>query len=338
MNLLNLCLRIPNLGILLYFLFFIVLIPYILIANSSLQILKYYMPLMVAFAHMLSLSGHEKLFGNLYDLQPKNFVSFVSTNFINLFALFGILWQVISYAQNDSANMSRAVVYGIILFIIVFPMARQGMEFVLKNVDFYLRKKTKMTFEYNWHLFVFGLIYIVFLLGIQAVMLSLVDTSRKQTESDKMKNELRRYQNNRAKLQEEKQKLLKEINSHKAAKNKAEKNVLEMKLKEAERDENKINDLINNIKENVDYYNKNLNNNGQNNNNNLVDNLNQNNNLIENNEQNNNNAGKNRNKNEGNTFAPNNNRVKSMERARELINNISISDLESFAKKKGINV
>ena len=67
MNLLNLCLRIPNLGILLYFLFFIVLIPYILIANSSLQILKYYMPLMVAFAHMLSLSGHSKLFGNLYE-------------------------------------------------------------------------------------------------------------------------------------------------------------------------------------------------------------------------------------------------------------------------------
>ena len=84
MNLLNLCLRIPNLGILLYYLFFIVLNPYILIANSSMEILKYYMPLMVAFAHMLTLSGHKKLFGNLYEMEPKNFVSFVSSNFIFL--------------------------------------------------------------------------------------------------------------------------------------------------------------------------------------------------------------------------------------------------------------
>ena len=94
------------------------------------------MPLMVAFAHMLSLSNHSKLFGNLYDLQPKNFVSFVSTDFINLFAPFGILWQVISYAQADSPIFRRAVVYGIILFIIAFPTARQGMKFVLNNETF----------------------------------------------------------------------------------------------------------------------------------------------------------------------------------------------------------
>ena len=313
MNLLNLCLRIPNLGILLYFLFFIVLIPYILIANSNLQILKYYMPLMVALAHMLSLSGHSKLFGNLYDLQPKNFVSFVSTNFINLFALFGILWQVISYAQADSTNIPRAVVYGIILFIIAFPMARQGMKFVINNVDFYLRKKTEMTFEYNWHLLTFGLIYIIFLLGLQAVMLTLVDTSRKKSEEDKMKDELKKYQNNKSKLEAEKTKLLKQMNNNRVSRNKVEKNALEAKLKEAEQDEENINDLINNIKENVDNY-SNLNN--KNNVNNLEQEV-----EMQN--------------NQGNIQ---NNTQQNMERARELLSNISITDLESFAKKQGINV
>lgn len=307
MNLLNLCLRIPNLGILLYFLFFIVLIPYILIANSSLQILKYYMPMMVAFAHMLSLSGHKKLFGNLYDLQPKNFVSFVSTNFINLFALFGILWQVITYAQADDSSISRAVVYGIILFIIAFPMARQGMAFVLQNVDYYLRKKTEMTFEYNWHLLVFGLIYIVFLLGIQAVMLSLVDVSRKKSESDRLKDELEKYQTNKAKLQAEKAKLIKQMNNNR--KNRAEKNAIAAQIREAENDENKINDLIENIRENANNY-SNLNN--ENNFGDFGDNLDM------------------ENKPE--------NTKQNMEKARELLSDITISDLESFAKKQGINV
>ena len=311
MNLLNLCLRIPNLGILLYFLFFIVLIPYILIANSSLQILKYYMPLMVAFAHMLSLSGHSKLFGNLYELQPKNFVSFVSTNFINLFALFGILWQVITYAQDDSSNIPRAVVYGIILFIIVFPMARQGMKFILSNVDFYMREKTEMTFEYNWHLFVFGLLYIIFLLGLQAVMLSLVDTSRKRSESDRMKDELKKYKNNKSKLQAEKENLMKQMQNNRVARNKAEKNALEAKLREAEQDESKINDLINNIRENVNNYSD----------------INSENDLLG---------------MEVNNQIPEaqetNNSGKGMERAKELLTDISITDLESFAKKQGIEM
>jgi hypothetical protein len=291
MNLLNLCMRIPNLGILLYYLFFVVLIPYILVANSSMQILKYYMPMMVAFAHMLSLSGHDKLFGNLYDMKPKNFVSFVSTNFINLFALFGILWQCITYAQADSSSLPRAIVYGIILFVIVFPMARQGMKFVLDNVDLYLREKTDMTFEYNWHLLVFGLIYIIFLLGIQAVMLSLVDTSRKTSESDQMRAELKKYEESKQKLKKERKKLKKQIDVNRRGRDKAERDVLELKLKEAQKDEQKVNELIENIKENVT-------------------------------------VAENKGTNESNN----------MKKTRELLNNISISNLSSFAKKQGINV
>jgi len=289
MNLLNLCLRIPNLGILLYYLFFVVLIPYMLVANSSMQILKYYMPMMVAFAHMLSLSGHDKLFGNLYDMKPKNFVSFVSTNFINLFALFGILWQCITYAQADASSLPRAVVYGIILFVIVFPMARQGMKFVLDNVDLYLREKTDMTFEYNWHLLVFGLIYIIFLLGIQSIMLSLVDTSRKQTDSDKMRSELLKYEESKKKLKKERKQLRKQIDINRLGRNKAERDVLELKLKEAQKDEQQVNELIENIKENVT-------------------------------------QAENAGKNESN-----------MKKTRELLNNISISNLSSFAKKQGFN-
>jgi hypothetical protein len=315
MNLLNLCLRIPNLGILLYYLFFIVLIPYILIANSSMEILKYYMPLMVAFAHMLTLSGHKKLFGNLYEMEPKNFVSFISSNFINLFALFGILWQVITYSALDSTSLPRAVVYGIILFIIIFPMARQGLKFVLDNVDFYMREKTEATFEYNWHLFVFGLLYIIFLLGLQAVMLSLVDTSRKKSEHDQLKDKLDMYKQNKVILKREKDKLFKQMKNDKASKNE-----LEAQLREAQMEEDNLNLLINNIKNNVD------NNTNRENNNNRANNNNR--------ETKNNNNRETKNNNKANK----NNKAARLAETKELLNSITINTLESFAEKQGIKV
>ena len=156
-----------------------------------------------------------------------------------------------------------------------------------------------MTFEYNWHLLVFGLIYIIFLLGIQSVMLSLVDTSRKQSEADKMRAEIRRYEESKQKLKRERRKLKKQIEINRRGRNKAERDVLELKLKEAQKDEEKVNELIENIKENVT--------------------------KAENVAKNKNNV-----KNE-----PDNN---SLKKTRELLNNISISNLSSFAKKQGISV
>ena len=111
MNLVSLCLKIPNLGILLFYLIFIVIIPYLLILNKSLTVLKFYLPMLIAFANLLSQVGDEKIFKNLYSLKPHNFVCFLSTNFINLFALFGILWQCLEYSK-ATGNVTKAVIYG----------------------------------------------------------------------------------------------------------------------------------------------------------------------------------------------------------------------------------
>jgi hypothetical protein len=201
MNLVSLCLRIPNLGILIFFLIFIVIIPYLLVLNKSLVVLKFYLPMLVAFANLLSRTGSKNIFDNLYELQPKNFVSFLSSNFINLFALFGILWQCLEYSKTTNGSISKAVIYGTILFIIAFPFARNGLNFVLTNIDFYLREKTKLSFKYNWHLLVFGLLYIIFLLGLQAVLLALVDSTsvgeKRNNNNNKNKNKNNNNNNNK---------------------------------------------------------------------------------------------------------------------------------------------
>lgn len=185
MNLVSLCLKIPNLGILLFYLIFIVIIPYLLIMNKSLTVLKFYLPMLVAFANLLSQVGNEKIFKNLYSLRPDNFVCFLSSNFINLFALFGILWQCLEYSKS-TGNVTQAVIYGAMLFIIAFPFARNGLNFVLENVDYYLREKTELTYEYNWHLLVFGLLYIIFLLGFQAIILALLDSTSSRSPKKKV--------------------------------------------------------------------------------------------------------------------------------------------------------
>ena len=180
MDLLNLCLKIPNLGILIYYLIFIVIIPYILISNYSISILRYYMPLMLVFAHLLTRVGNKQVFNNLYDLKPDNFVSFISTNFINLFALFGIIWQTVEYSKRANTDITYSVIYGILLFIISFPLARVGLKYILDNTNLYLKEKTNVDYKYNWHLIVIGLLYIIFILGLQAIVLSLVDISSLQ--------------------------------------------------------------------------------------------------------------------------------------------------------------
>ena len=196
MDLLNLCMKIPNLGILIFYLIFVIIIPYMLMASNSNDILKYYMPLLIAFANLLTLSGDKRVFGNLYQLQPDNFVAFISTNFINLFALFGILWQCLEHSKKYNIDVTLSVLYGAILFIIAFPMARQGMAFILTHVDKYMRKTTDLKYNYNWHLITFGLLYIVFLLGLQAILLSLIDYKDKDLSSQNKLNILKNINKN----------------------------------------------------------------------------------------------------------------------------------------------
>ena len=193
MNIVNLCLKIPNLGILVYYLVFIVIIPYLLIFNKNLNLLKYYMPLMVVFAHLLSRVGKKEIFNNLYDLNPKNFIPFISSNFINLFALFGVIWQAIEHSRKF--NVTSSGIYGVLLFIITFPLARTGLKFVLDNTDKYLKEKTDMEFKHEWHLIVFGVLYIIFILGIQAVLITILEGKSYSIE-DNLKNNNKNNKNN----------------------------------------------------------------------------------------------------------------------------------------------
>ena len=53
----NLCLRIPNLGAILFYLIFLIAVPIYIYSSGSTDLLKYYMPFTVMLAITLTESG-----------------------------------------------------------------------------------------------------------------------------------------------------------------------------------------------------------------------------------------------------------------------------------------
>ena len=167
-----------NSGLIMYYLVFILIIPFILSTYGiGTGMLPYYLPLMVALANVLTLSGIPA-FRDLYKLKPDSVLSTVSTHIIHLVALIGVMWQSINQVTLYNNNVGAAAAYAVILFIVTFPLARSGLKFVLTHSDEYLRDKSDYSFNHNWHLIVTGLLYIVFLIGLQAILLSIVDSTQ----------------------------------------------------------------------------------------------------------------------------------------------------------------
>ena len=172
MSLLNICLKLPNLGLITYHVVFVIIIPFILISLNQVDALKYYWPIIVALAVTFTQTGKPFIFQNLYNSQPKNLVSFISTNLINLVAVMGIIWQATNY-YSSTQNLEKTILIGLILFAITFPLAREGTEFVIRKGDEFMKNRINTAKIYNSHKFIFGFFYIILLLGIQLVLLNL---------------------------------------------------------------------------------------------------------------------------------------------------------------------
>lgn len=175
MKFINLCLSVPNLDTLIFYIIFVITIPAILFMNSDYESLKYYLPALIMMAITLSTAGAPDMFVNLYP-NPCNpsttFGGFLSTNIINGLAVVGILAQALVIAAATS-SITLGLVSGLITFAIAFPMAQTILPFFILEVD-ELRNKLfgrNVAFPGNWHMYFAGLIFSILLLGIQYVML-----------------------------------------------------------------------------------------------------------------------------------------------------------------------
>ena len=179
MNLLNICLKLPNIGLITFYLVFVFLIPLSISYFGNYAVMKYYLPLIVALANLFTQVGSPYIFEKLYQIYPKDSVSVASTTILNCIALAGIFWQTVEYSGLQKKGSKYAIVFGLILYFITFPLATHGLKYVLDQTDVIINKKRESRGEYkhNWHRLLFGLLYIIILLGLETILLAILDNT-----------------------------------------------------------------------------------------------------------------------------------------------------------------
>lgn len=168
----DLCLRIPNLGTIGFFLIFVLLVPLYLYRTNRINEFKWYLPFMIMLAIILTEAGKPDSFNNLYPIPPNNITSFMSVNMINGLAMAGLLLQCISMAMVYN-SIPLGIVVGIITFSIAFPMAQQILPFYIREGSYVLRNKIfkkGVKFPGNWDKYVIGFMFVIFLLGIENLL------------------------------------------------------------------------------------------------------------------------------------------------------------------------
>ena len=72
-----------------------------------------------------------------------------------------------------TSSITLGLVSGLIIFSITFPMAQQILPYFIREVDFTFKTLAggRVYFPGNWHMYFAGLIFTIFLLGVQYVML-----------------------------------------------------------------------------------------------------------------------------------------------------------------------
>ena len=179
MRFINLCLSIPNLDTIIFYLIFVITIPGILFSTGDYESLKFYLPALVMAAVTLTEAGKPDVFTNLYptDCSEKtNFSGFLSTNIINGLAIVGILLQSLTLAAATS-SITLGLVSGIIIFAITFPMAQQILPYFIREVDDLFcpieegYRNCKLYIPGRWHLYLAGTIFSIFLLLTEYILL-----------------------------------------------------------------------------------------------------------------------------------------------------------------------
>lgn len=170
MSFFNVCFSIPNLGTIMFYIIFIILIPLYFIMTDNTNVFNYYFPAVVMLAITITEAGKPDSNQNLYPIPPTNLQGFISSNIINGLAILAILYQAVSAAVYYN-SIQLGVALAFVSFIIVFPIAQQVLPFFIREGDAILRDKTSFIFPGNWDKYFLGFMFIIVLLLIQNLLI-----------------------------------------------------------------------------------------------------------------------------------------------------------------------
>jgi len=111
------------LGLFMYIIIFVVVVPYFIIAYGYWSILSAYFPNLDMIATIIGYHGgpvNSFIWTHLYNPNDVTFTGYITTNIINLFALLGVMFVVISYAQKSKTVFPPAARAAIMLSMTYF--------------------------------------------------------------------------------------------------------------------------------------------------------------------------------------------------------------------------
>jgi hypothetical protein len=177
MGFINLCLRFPNLDTMAFFAVFVVGLPYYFLSTNDLEALKYYLPTLVMLSVTLTESGKPNFFQNLYPSDNNTLSGFVSKNIINLLAMSGLLYQSLILTR-VTGNVLVGLVTALITIAIAFPIAQDILPVFIREGDKWFRSieinSKPVYYPGNWHKYFLGIIFIVFLILLEYLLLTVV--------------------------------------------------------------------------------------------------------------------------------------------------------------------
>lgn len=157
------------LGFFIYFILFVVLIPYLLITYKQYEFLGAYFPNLDLIASVIQYdSGPTNLFSwkDLYNFDDKSYIAFISGNLINYFALLGVTYVIAHYTlkYNDiDKGWSRAFIMLPITYLIPSNIIIDLMNNIGKILNLYISKERLI--NYLIMVVIGMLIAIFFILG-----------------------------------------------------------------------------------------------------------------------------------------------------------------------------
>lgn len=179
---LSITLNMPNIGLIIYYLVCVILVPIALINSKDKNMIALYLPLLLPLAQILKTSGNPNMYQNLLmGDKSKNMVAFVSNTIILILTFIGILWYSIGLTMRNN-SLEEGIIIGLVIAIVIFGSTYVLIPEAIKNFDHIMRTKTQISLNYNWHRYVAGFIVLLIIVGLQLSVFSLYKNTKSLRE------------------------------------------------------------------------------------------------------------------------------------------------------------
>ena len=165
------CVSVPYIDVIIFYIVFIILIPAIIIKRNPSKI-SYYMSIVLGLVVLLVNYNPDVIKNNLYDENSKDTVTILSTNFLLLVTIIGLLWRTVVYGNNT--NIIQTIGYGAIIYV-TYVQLMKGMSFAINKIDNILNIKTDDETNISWHRILIGTCYFIILIILQHGLLKLLE-------------------------------------------------------------------------------------------------------------------------------------------------------------------